>query len=176
MELKSRNRGTLKSTLFEKPPRRRLRSESRSSSSSSSGLGRGPEESLNASQGWLSRSPETRGGPEGSPRDLSRTLGRSPMDHVHVKARSTSRSNPSKMACEKASRRLRTVLFKASRLGVNGAEVANLTSAKRLLPRRDHGWKLAVFLVLMLAGGVIVALVCTAREGCSRIEDINLAT
>ncbi|XP_017789882.1 PREDICTED: uncharacterized protein LOC108572193 [Habropoda laboriosa] len=99
------------------------------------------------------------------------------MDHVHVKSsRSTSRSNPTKMACEKASRRLRTILVRASRLGVSTTEVARLASAKRLIPQRDHGWKLAVFLLLMFGGGVIVALACTARKGCSKLEEINLAT
>lgn len=95
------------------------------------------------------------------------------MDHVHVKTRSASKSsNPTKMACEKASRRLRATLVKASRLGVSTSEVASLASAKRLIPQRDHGWRLAVFLLLMFGGGVIVALVCMARKGCSRIEDI----
>ncbi|XP_046737272.1 uncharacterized protein LOC124406014 [Diprion similis] len=98
------------------------------------------------------------------------------MDHVHVRTRPTSKSNPSKMACEKAARRLRTLLFKASRLGVSAGDVAGLPSARKLVPQRDHGWKIAVFLILMFGGGVIVALVCTARRGCSRIEDINLAT
>ena len=37
------------------------------------------------------------------------------MDHVHMKSRSSSKSNPTKMACEKATRRLRTILVKASR-------------------------------------------------------------
>lgn len=94
------------------------------------------------------------------------------MDHVHVKSRSASKSNPTKMGCEKASRRLRTILVKASRLGVSTTEVARLPAAKKLIPQRDHGWKLAVFLLLMFGGGVIVALVCTARKGCSKLEDI----
>ncbi|KAK1121086.1 hypothetical protein K0M31_010866 [Melipona bicolor] len=95
------------------------------------------------------------------------------MDQVHVKSsRSTSRSNPAKMACEKASRRLRTILVKASRLGVSTMEVAKLPSAKKLIPQRDHGWKLAVFLLVMFGGGVIVALACTARKGCSKLEEI----
>lgn len=94
------------------------------------------------------------------------------MDHVHVKSRSASKSNPTKMACEKASRRLRTILVRASRIGVSTAEVARLPTAKKLIPQRDHGWKLAVFLLLMFGGGVIVALVCTARKGCSKLEDI----
>ncbi|KAG6797933.1 hypothetical protein HZU73_06725 [Apis mellifera caucasica] len=96
------------------------------------------------------------------------------MDQVHVKSsRSTSRSNPAKMACEKASKRLRTILVKASRLGVSTTEVAKLASAKKLIPQRDHGWKLAVFLLVMFGGGVIVALACTARKGCSKLEEIN---
>lgn len=94
------------------------------------------------------------------------------MDHVHVKSRSASKTNPAKMGCEKASKRLRTILVKASRLGVSTAEVASLPAAKQLFPQRDHGWKLAVFLLLMFGGGVIVALVCTARKGCSKLEDI----
>ncbi|PBC32892.1 hypothetical protein APICC_07312 [Apis cerana cerana] len=95
------------------------------------------------------------------------------MDQVHVKSsRSTSRSNPAKMACEKASKRLRTILVKASRLGVSTTEVAKLASAKKLIPQRDHGWKLAVFLLVMFGGGVIVALACTARKGCSKLEEI----
>ena len=96
------------------------------------------------------------------------------MDHVHVKTtKSSSRSsNPSKMACDKATRRLRSTLVKATRLGVSTSEVASLASAKRLIPQRDHGWRLAVFLLLMFGGGVIVAVVCMARKGCSRIEDI----
>ncbi|KAK2585630.1 hypothetical protein KPH14_010254 [Odynerus spinipes] len=104
------------------------------------------------------------------------------MDHVHVKSRSNSSSksngnnNPTKVGCEKASRRLRTILVKASRLGVSTAEVARLPATKKLLPQRDHGWRLAVFLLLMFCGGVIVALVCTTRRGCSKLEDINLAT
>jgi len=89
-----------------------------------------------------------------------------------VKSRSASKSNPTKMACEKASRRLRTILVRASRIGVSTAEVARLPTAKKLIPQRDHGWKLAVFLLLMFGGGVIVALVCTARKGCSKLEDI----
>ncbi|KAL0107203.1 hypothetical protein PUN28_015612 [Cardiocondyla obscurior] len=95
------------------------------------------------------------------------------MDHVHVKSRSASKSNPTKMACEKASRRLRTILVRASRIGVSTAEVARLPAAKKLIPQRDHGWKLAVFLLLMFGGGVIVVLVCTARKGCSKLEDIR---
>ncbi|XP_073968018.1 uncharacterized protein isoform X1 [Bombus fervidus] len=96
------------------------------------------------------------------------------MDQVHVKSsRSTSRSNPTKIACEKASRRLRTILVKASRLGVSTTEVAKLPSAKKLIPQRDHGWKLAVFLLVMFGGGVIVALACTARKGCSKLEEID---
>lgn len=92
---------------------------------------------------------------------------------MHVKSsRSTSRSNPAKMACEKASKRLRTILVKASRLGVSTTEVAKLASAKKLIPQRDHGWKLAVFLLVMFGGGVIVALACTARKGCSKLEEI----
>jgi len=94
------------------------------------------------------------------------------MDHVHVKSRSASKTNPTKVACEKASRRLRTILVRASRIGVTTAEVARLPAAKKLIPQRDHGWKLAVFLLLMFGGGVIVALVCTARKGCSKLEDI----
>lgn len=95
------------------------------------------------------------------------------MDHVHVRSRSSaSKSNPTKMACEKASRRLRTILVKASRFGVSTAEVARLPAAKKLIPQRDHGWKLAVFLLLMFGGGVIVALICTTRKGCSKLEDI----
>ena len=89
-----------------------------------------------------------------------------------MKSRSASKSNPTKMACEKASRRLRTILVRASRVGVSTAEVARLPAAKKLIPQRDHGWKLAVFLLLMFGGGVIVALVCTARKGCSKLEDI----
>ncbi|XP_076180541.1 uncharacterized protein LOC143153347 isoform X1 [Ptiloglossa arizonensis] len=95
------------------------------------------------------------------------------MDHVQVKSRSASKSNPTKMACEKASRRLRTVLVKASRLGVSTTEVARLPTAKKLIPQRDHGWKLAVFLLLMFCGGVIVAWACTARKGCSKLEEIH---
>lgn len=92
---------------------------------------------------------------------------------MHVKSsRSTSRSNPAKMACEKASKRLRTILVKASRLGVSTTEVAKLASAKKLIPQRDHGWKLAVFLLVMFGGGVIVVLACTARKGCSKLEEI----
>ncbi|XP_066588296.1 uncharacterized protein [Prorops nasuta] len=99
------------------------------------------------------------------------------MDHVHVKSRSMGKAgNPSKMGCEKASKRLGTILVRASRLGVATTEVAGLPTAKKLVPQRDHGWKLAVFLLLMFLGGVIVALVCTSRRGCSKIEDINLAT
>ncbi|XP_015177011.1 PREDICTED: uncharacterized protein LOC107066684 [Polistes dominula] len=103
------------------------------------------------------------------------------MDHVHVKSRSSSNSKsnnnpPTKMGCEKASRRLRTILVKASRLGVTTSEVAGLPAAKKLFPQKDHGWRLAVFLLLMFAGGVIVALVCTTRKGCSKLEDISLAT
>lgn len=94
------------------------------------------------------------------------------MDHMHVKSRSASKSNPTKVACEKASRRLKTILVRASRLGVSTSEVAGLPAAKKLIPQRDHGWKLAVFLLLMFGGGVIVALVCTARKGCSKLEDI----
>ncbi|XP_029043789.2 uncharacterized protein LOC114876457 [Osmia bicornis bicornis] len=99
------------------------------------------------------------------------------MDQVHVKSlRSASRSNPTKMACEKATRRLRTILVKASRLGVSTTEVARLPSAKKLIPQRDHGWKLAVFLLLMFGGGVIVALACTARKGCSKLEEIEISS
>ncbi|KAG7188736.1 hypothetical protein KM043_008356 [Ampulex compressa] len=99
------------------------------------------------------------------------------MDQVHVKSRSASKSNnPTKMACEKASRRLRTILLKASRLGVSTTEVAGLPTAKKLVPQRDHGWKLAALLLLIFGGGVIVALACTARKGCSKLEEINLAT
>lgn len=76
------------------------------------------------------------------------------------------------MACEKASKRLRTILVKASRLGISTTEVAKLPSAKKLIPQRDHGWKLAVFLLVMFGGGVIVALACTARKGCSKLEEI----
>nr|KAF7398172.1 hypothetical protein H0235_016180 [Vespula pensylvanica] len=97
------------------------------------------------------------------------------MDHVHVKSRSSSNSksnNTTKVGCEKASRRLRTILVKASRLGVSTSEVAGLPAAKKLFPQKDHGWRLAVFLLLMFAGGVIVALVCTTRRGCSKLEDI----
>lgn len=94
------------------------------------------------------------------------------MDHVHVKSRSASKSNPTKMACEKASRRLRTIFVKASRVGVSATEVAKLPTAKKLIPQRDHGWKLAVFLLLMFGGGVIVALACTARKGCSKLDEI----
>lgn len=103
---------------------------------------------------------------------LEETRAESQMDHVHVKSRSASKSNPTKMACEKASRRLRTILVRASRLGVSTSDVARLPAAKKLIPQRDHGWKLAVFLLLMFGGGVIVALVCTARKGCSKLEDI----
>ena len=76
------------------------------------------------------------------------------------------------MACEKASRRLRATLLKASRLGVSTSELAALPSAKRIVSQRDHDWKLAVLLLLMFGGGVIVALVCTTSRGCSKIEDI----
>lgn len=94
------------------------------------------------------------------------------MDHVHVKTKSMGRSNSSKMACEKASRRLRATLLKANRLGVSSIEVAKLPSAKKLITERDHGWKLAVFMILMFGGGVVIALVCMAKNGCTRIEDI----
>lgn len=90
--------------------------------------------------------------------------------HVQMKTKS-SKENPSKMACEKASRRLRTILVKASRLSVNTAEVLTLPSARKLISRKDH-WGLAVFVILMFGGGVIVALMCTTRRGCSRIEEI----
>ncbi|KZC07169.1 hypothetical protein WN55_08551 [Dufourea novaeangliae] len=77
------------------------------------------------------------------------------------------------MACEKATRKLRTILVKASRIGVPTTEVARLPTAKKLIPQRDHGWKLAVFLLLMLGGGMIVALACTARKGCTKLEEIG---
>ncbi|XP_074115636.1 uncharacterized protein LOC141538177 isoform X2 [Cotesia typhae] len=100
------------------------------------------------------------------------------MDHIHVKTKFVSRSasNSSKMACEKASKRLKSTLLKATRLGITTTEVAGLSSAKRLIPQRDHGWRLAVFMILMFGGGVVVALVCMAKNGCSRLEDITLAT
>ncbi|KAL2713323.1 hypothetical protein V1478_017021 [Vespula squamosa] len=97
------------------------------------------------------------------------------MDQVHVKSKSNSKgNNTTKSSCEKASRRLRTILVKASRLGVSTAEVAKLPAAKKLIPQKNHSWRLTVFLFLMFAGGVIVALVCTARTGCTRLEDISL--
>ncbi|XP_063976368.1 uncharacterized protein LOC135162128 isoform X3 [Diachasmimorpha longicaudata] len=99
------------------------------------------------------------------------------MDHVHVRAKSMARSNSTKMACEKATKRLRGTLCKATRLGVSSAEVAGLPSTKRLIPQRlDHGWRLAVFMVLMFGGGVVVALVCMAKNGCTRMEDIRLTS
>ncbi|XP_014236415.1 uncharacterized protein LOC106658808 [Trichogramma pretiosum] len=81
-----------------------------------------------------------------------------------------------RMACEKASRKLRATLLKAARIGVTTNELARLPSAKKIVSQRDHDWKLAVLLLLMFGGGVIVALVCTTSRGCSKIEDINLAT
>ncbi|KAF7996653.1 hypothetical protein HCN44_002299 [Aphidius gifuensis] len=98
------------------------------------------------------------------------------MDHVHVKTKSMARSNSSKMACEKASRRLKATLHKANKLGVTTTEIAKLPSAKKLITERDHGWRLAVFMILMFVGGVVIALVCIAKNGCTRIEDISLAT
>lgn len=92
-------------------------------------------------------------------------------NHAQAKTRSL-KANPSKVACEKATRRLKAILLKASRLGVSTAEVAKLPTAKNFVTRRDHGWKLFIFLCLMFSGGVIVAVICTARKGCSRIEDI----
>ena len=91
--------------------------------------------------------------------------------HVQVKTKS-SRGHIYKMACEKASRRLKTTLLKASRLGVTTVEVTRLPSAKKLISRKDHSWRLAVLVILMFVGGIVAALICTARSGCSRIEEI----
>ena len=91
--------------------------------------------------------------------------------HVQMKTKS-SKGNPSKMACEKASRRLRTILVRASRLGVNTAEATTLPSAKKLISRKDHGWRLAVFVILMFGGLVIVTLICTILRSCSRTEEV----
>ncbi|OXU19496.1 hypothetical protein TSAR_012377 [Trichomalopsis sarcophagae] len=81
-------------------------------------------------------------------------------------------SSGSRMACEKASRKLRATLLKAARLGVSSSEIASLPAAKKIVSQRDHDWKLAVLLLLMFGGGVIVALVCTTSRGCSKLEDI----
>ncbi|XP_011494398.1 PREDICTED: uncharacterized protein LOC105359479 [Ceratosolen solmsi marchali] len=104
------------------------------------------------------------------------TTTRQPVRQPSTSGGSSKSSSGTRMACEKASRRLRATLLKASRLGVTTADLARLPAAKRIVSQRDHDWKLAVLLLLMFGGGVIVALVCTTSRGCSKIEDINLAT
>lgn len=92
--------------------------------------------------------------------------------HNHHNHHHHHHSSSSRMACEKASRKLRATLLKAARLGVSSNEIASLPAAKKIVSQRDHDWKLAVLLLLMFGGGVIVALVCTTSRGCSKLEDI----
>ena len=92
--------------------------------------------------------------------------------HHHHQGCSNGWKSPSRMACEKASRKLRATLVKAARWGVSNGELARLPAAKKIASQRDRDWKLAVLLLLMFGGGVIVALVCTTSRGCSKIEDI----
>lgn len=71
----------------------------------------------------------------------------------------------SRRSCEKASRRLRSLLFKARRLGLTTEEVVELPAVKKLLPNRaapaSATWTTLAMIALILGGGVIVlALIC----------------
>ncbi|XP_014212756.1 uncharacterized protein LOC106642483 [Copidosoma floridanum] len=100
--------------------------------------------------------------------------------HHHVRSAATAKGASSRMACEKASRRLRATLLKAERLGLSAGELAQLSAAKRIVAQRQHDWRMGLLLLLlfMFGGGLIVALFCTrgGASSCSKIEDINLAT
>ena len=96
-------------------------------------------------------------------------------NNVHYREQSrNSRNNSSKMACEKANRRLNATLAKASRFGLTSTDLASLPSVKRIISHRDHDWKLGVLMLFTFAAGVILALLCTSNnKSCStRIEDI----
>lgn len=114
-------------------------------------------------------------GERGRERRRNKRLGMRKMDHAHCKSKSGSNSknnNTTKVGYEKAAKRLRTILMRASRLGISKSEVAGLASARKLFPQRDSNLRLVIYFSLVLIGSIIVALICTARKGCTKQEDI----
>jgi len=71
----------------------------------------------------------------------------------------------SKKSCEKASRRLRSLVAKARRWGLTTEEVAELPAIKKLVPTRvtsnSTPWTTLAMIALVLGGGIILAYICT---------------
>lgn len=69
----------------------------------------------------------------------------------------------SRMTCEKATRRLKFLLGKAKKLGLNAEEVIELPATKRLLSTRlasvSTVWTTLAMIVLLL-GGTVLAFLC----------------
>lgn len=70
----------------------------------------------------------------------------------------------SKRSCEKASRRLRSLIAKARRWGLTTGEVAELPAIKRLVPNRVNPSSAArttlAMILLLLGGGIVLAYIC----------------
>lgn len=70
----------------------------------------------------------------------------------------------SKRSCEKASRRLRSLIAKARRWGLTTEEVAELPVTKRLVPTRvtstSATWTTLAMVALILGGGIVLAFIC----------------
>lgn len=70
----------------------------------------------------------------------------------------------SKRSCEKASRRLRTLIAKARRWGLTTEEVAELPAIKKLVPTRitssSARWTTLAMIALVLGGGMVLAYIC----------------
>lgn len=86
----------------------------------------------------------------------------------------------SRMTCEKASRRLKFLLGKAKRLGLNAEEVVELPATKRLLSTRVTSgytaWTILAVIALILAGGAVLAFLCAPCVAKSRAWGCLLMT
>ncbi|KYN07561.1 hypothetical protein ALC62_01763, partial [Cyphomyrmex costatus] len=71
----------------------------------------------------------------------------------------------SKKSCEKASRRLRSLIAKTRRWGLTTEEVAELPTIKKLVPTRvtssSNIWTTLAMIALVLGGGIILTYICT---------------
>ncbi|TGZ49983.1 Uncharacterized protein DBV15_11607 [Temnothorax longispinosus] len=70
----------------------------------------------------------------------------------------------SKRSCEKASRRLRSLIAKARRWGLTTKEVAELPAMKKLVPTRitsgSATWTTLAMIALILGSGMVLAYIC----------------
>ncbi|EZA53695.1 hypothetical protein X777_06802 [Ooceraea biroi] len=65
----------------------------------------------------------------------------------------------SRKSCEKASRRLRSLIAKAKRWGLTTEEVVELPATKRLVPTSTSAtWTTLTMIALILGGGIMVLL------------------